>query len=166
MKLYDLPGPLAYFVSFRTYGTWLHGDARGSTDRRRNVYGEPWIPPNPRWQIYESSTLPRMPFTLATAHRRATCDAIVETCERRGWTLRAVNVRTNHVHVVVTSQAAIRAVLVALKAAATRRMRLRGGWTLGTSPWSRGGSTRYVWNAEQLQRVIKYVEDGQGIDLD
>ena len=25
--------PLAYFISFRTFGTWLHGDRRGSVDR-------------------------------------------------------------------------------------------------------------------------------------
>ena len=25
--------PLAYFITFRSYGTWLHGDKRGSVDR-------------------------------------------------------------------------------------------------------------------------------------
>jgi hypothetical protein len=25
--------PLAYLISFRAYGTWLHGDRRGSVDR-------------------------------------------------------------------------------------------------------------------------------------
>jgi len=33
--------PLAYFISFRSYGTWLHGDERGSIDRFNNCYGEP-----------------------------------------------------------------------------------------------------------------------------
>jgi hypothetical protein len=30
--------PLAYFISFRTYGTWLHGDERGSVNRKQIDY--------------------------------------------------------------------------------------------------------------------------------
>ena len=33
--------PAGHFLTFRTYGTWLHGDARGSVDRFHNVPGEP-----------------------------------------------------------------------------------------------------------------------------
>jgi hypothetical protein len=39
--------PLAYFIMFRSYGTWLHGDSRGSVDRLHNTYGTPRLPPNP-----------------------------------------------------------------------------------------------------------------------
>jgi hypothetical protein len=46
----DTDTPLAYFISFRTYGTWLHGDERSSTDRFHNQYGSPFIPPNEKWQ--------------------------------------------------------------------------------------------------------------------
>jgi len=36
--------PLAYLITIRSYGTWLHGDERGSMDRREyNRYGEPKI---------------------------------------------------------------------------------------------------------------------------
>ena len=38
--------PLAYLITFRSYGTWLHGDERGSVDRFHNVYGTPRLPPN------------------------------------------------------------------------------------------------------------------------
>ena len=36
---------LAYFITFSTYGTWLHGTAKeeGSVDRRHNVYGTPFV---------------------------------------------------------------------------------------------------------------------------
>ena len=37
---------LAYFITFRCYGTWLHGDERGSVDRFHNIYGMPFIPKN------------------------------------------------------------------------------------------------------------------------
>ncbi len=36
--------PLAYFITFRCYGTWLHGDRRGSVDRFHNIYGTPRLP--------------------------------------------------------------------------------------------------------------------------
>ena len=40
----DRSNPLAYLITFRTYGTWLHGDERGSMDRREyNRYGDPVI---------------------------------------------------------------------------------------------------------------------------
>jgi hypothetical protein len=56
--------PLAYLISFRTYGTWLHGDERGSTSRRRNKYGTPRIAPNPRLQGAERKQLQHPPTRL------------------------------------------------------------------------------------------------------
>ncbi len=38
--------PLGYLITFRAYGTWLHGDSRGSVDRFHNRYASPLIPPN------------------------------------------------------------------------------------------------------------------------
>jgi hypothetical protein len=39
--------PIAYFISFTCYGTWLHGDERGSVDCRHNLYGTPVLPADP-----------------------------------------------------------------------------------------------------------------------
>ena len=37
----------AYLITFRCYGTWLHGDDRGSVDRRfYNRVGTPRITPD------------------------------------------------------------------------------------------------------------------------
>ena len=47
----DKEFPLAYLISFRTYGTWLHGDKRGSMDRKHNVYGTSKISPNPALEL-------------------------------------------------------------------------------------------------------------------
>ena len=39
--------PLAYLITIRSYGTWLHGDERGSMDRHEHHrYGFPKIAPN------------------------------------------------------------------------------------------------------------------------
>jgi hypothetical protein len=43
----DRSQPLGYLITIRSYGTWLHGDARGSMDRRNyNKFGEPKRPVN------------------------------------------------------------------------------------------------------------------------
>jgi hypothetical protein len=36
--------PLAYFLTFGTYGSWLHGDVRGSKDPRHNTLGDIPLP--------------------------------------------------------------------------------------------------------------------------
>ena len=38
-ELEDERIPLGYLITFRGYGTWLHGDRRGSVDRFHNRFG-------------------------------------------------------------------------------------------------------------------------------
>ncbi|HUT29941.1 MAG TPA: hypothetical protein VMX13_09125 [Sedimentisphaerales bacterium] len=38
--------PLAYLITFSTYGAWLHGDNRGSVDKNHNSYGSLFIAGN------------------------------------------------------------------------------------------------------------------------
>ena len=158
--------PLAYFVTFRCYGTWLHGDERGSFDKRNNAYDTPGLAVNADWQRYRERQL-KLPPVHLDAHRRAAVEeAVRETCEKRGWYLHALAVRTNHVHAVVGArEVAAEAVLNALKSNATRVMRARGYWTEERTPWSQGGSTVYVWKEKELQEKIEYVVHGQGDGL-
>ena len=60
----DTETPLAYFISFRSYGTWVHGDKRGSIDRFHNRYGDPYLPPNEAWQRHNHKLLKTDPFIL------------------------------------------------------------------------------------------------------
>ena len=79
--------PLAYFISFRTYGTWLHGDKRGSIDRYHNQYGSPYIPPNEKWHCYNQKQLKTKPLILGAHERKVIEEAIAETCRIRNWSL-------------------------------------------------------------------------------
>ena len=36
----------SYFLTFTTYGTWLHGDTRGSVDREHNIVETPYLEPD------------------------------------------------------------------------------------------------------------------------
>jgi REP element-mobilizing transposase RayT len=154
--------PLAYFITFRSYGTWLHGDARGSVDRHRNRYGSPRIPERPPWLGVNAGLLKHPPVTLDAARRTAVEAAVRETCDIREWRLRACNVRTNHVHAVVTARCEPEKVMTALKANATRFMREAGCWTGDYSPWAEGGSKRYLWTEASVQNAVVYVVEGQG----
>jgi REP element-mobilizing transposase RayT len=161
----DTDEPLAFFISFRTAGTWLHGDERGSIDRFHNRYGSPYIPHNDKWLSHNQQQLRAEPLILAGAQRAAIKSAIRETCEIRGWSLFALNVRTNHVHTVVRADRNSKSVLVAFKANATRELREQGLWNHPFSPWARKGSRRNLWNERSVAKAIDYVLNGQGDDL-
>jgi len=125
----DTETPLAYFISFRSYGTWLHGDKRGSIDRFHNRYGDPYLPPSETWQRHNRKQLKANPFILRAKERASVENAIRETCSIRKWDLQAFNVRTNHVPTVATANRKTSIVLNAFKANATRKLRedqLRG----------------------------------------
>jgi len=161
----DTDIPLAYFISFRTYGTWLHGDRRGSIDRFHNQYKSPYIPPAEEWRNYNESRLRAKPLILRAKHRKAIDKAIRETCEIRKWWLQALNVRTNHVHSVVSANRKASLVLNAFKANATRQLRQDRLWPHSFSPWADKGSKRKLWNEQSVARAIDYVMNGQGDDL-
>jgi REP element-mobilizing transposase RayT len=161
----DTDTPLAYFISFRTHGTWLHGDKRGSIDRFHNRYRSPYIPPTKKWRKYNQQQLKAKPLILKARERHSIEAAIRETCHIRKWWLGAINVRTNHVHTVVSaSDKKPGLVLNAFKANATRQLRQDGLWPHLFSPWADKGSKRRLWNERSVERAIDYVLNGQGDD--
>ncbi len=129
----DTEIPLAYLITFRTYGTWLHGDIRGSVDRFNNTYGTPRVEHKPSRKDFEKTLLNHHPVILNAAMRRSVETAIKETCEKRGWGLFAVHVRTNHAHSVISSGLLNGSVILnALKANSSRVMREAGCWSRRT----------------------------------
>jgi REP element-mobilizing transposase RayT len=162
----DTDTPLAYFISFRTYGTWLHGDKRGSIDRLHNRYRSPYIPPDEKWRRHNQQQLKAKPMIFKATHRKSIESAIRETCDVRKWLLQAINVRTNHVHTVVSaSHKRPGIVLNAFKANATRKLREDRLWLKPFSPWADKGSKRRLWNEQSVAKAIDYVLNGQGDDL-
>ncbi len=158
--------PSAFLITFRTRGTWLHGDERGSTSRHRNVYGTAKLRHQTEWLEINRSRLRGDPLILNPRQRACVRKAVKETCSFRGWKLLALNTRTNHVHIVVWAPD-IRPELVlnAFKANATRVMRERKQWQESFSPWADKGSNRYLWTLESRATAINYVRDHQGGEL-
>ena len=145
--------PLAYLITFRCYGTWLHGDKRGSVDHLHNAYGTPFIERDDEREEEEGRRLKQAPVKLDETRRVAVDKALRDVCIHHDWTLLAINVRTNHVHVVVSAPCRPNKVLSDFKAYATPRMREAGVWKSVLKPWSEKGSRRYLWTPQQIGRA-------------
>ena len=103
---------------------------------------------------------------LNAERRNCVEEAVRETCNFRNWHLRAINVRTNHVHLVVSiGDKKSEIALNAFKANATRVMREKNLWSSDRTPWVAKGSKRYLWNEKSIEIAIDYVVNGQGSEL-
>ena len=157
-------GPLAYFITFHTYGTWLHGDERGSMDRQHNEPGTPCLPPNEQRRRREEAALQHAPVTLSARARDVVERTILEVAEHHGWTVHTQAARSNHVHVIVSAPDRPEPVMNAFKSWSTRRLVEAGCLRPKTRAWVRHGSTVYLWKPVELCAAVKYVAYGQGPD--
>jgi REP element-mobilizing transposase RayT len=161
----DTDTPLGYLITFRTYGSWLHGDIRGSVDRDHNVLHSQRIQHTPARKEYVKDQL-QYPAVVLDRAQRATVDSAIRNCATyRGWVVEAMNVRTNHIHLVITAKGRPDVILAALKANATRELRARDLWTEDGSPWSKSGSKKYLWTEASMWEACNYVNNRQGVDL-
>ncbi len=150
-----MSAPLAYHLTWTTYGTWLPGDERGWLTRNANEIHRG----DREWQQQAVQNLKQDAFVLNDAQREIVRETIVTHCEFRRWKLHALNVRTNHVHLVVTADTAPERVMDQFKAWCSRRLNERSEnrerW------WTRHGSTRWINDEAYLANAIRYVNERQ-----
>jgi REP element-mobilizing transposase RayT len=157
---------LAYLITFRCYGTWLHGDERGSVGRHKsNIFGSPKISPNQTLVEIDKRNLATSAFELGKVERGLVENAIKEVCGVRGFGLYALNIRTNHVHLVVSNGGTVERMMDSFKAYSTKALRAAGLIDNEFKPCSRHGSTRYLWTEEQVATAVDYVLNRQGAEL-
>lgn len=150
------------FLTFTTYGTWLHGDERGSYLRKGKTLREHFIAPDPALEATMRERLKGSPLVLDDAMRQAVDAAIREHCALKGWRVHALNVRTNHVHGVLNAPG-VRGerVLNEIKAWATRALRTRKLVAYDQPVWTRRGSIVVLDNEAGFCAAVKYVLHGQ-----
>jgi hypothetical protein len=156
-----MPEPIAYFITWSTYGTWLPGDERGWVEYRHG-----WKLPDPVRRLEAAARMAEDACWLDPEQRAAVEEQVAETCRYRGWTLHAVNCRTNHMHVVVTAPGRPETVRSQIKAWCTRKLKnlARSRQSRGvprTNWWAERGSQRYINNEVSLESATLYVRDGQ-----
>lgn len=123
---------LAYFITFHTYGTWFHGDERGSVDPDHNIYGTETLAQDGNKSNFQKGRLNQPPILLDDNQRSIVERTINEVAGHRGWVIRAINVRSNHVHVVAAANAKPEKVMNDFKAWATRRLAEAGAVKKGS----------------------------------
>jgi REP element-mobilizing transposase RayT len=99
------------------------------------------------------------PVTLDPQQRLVVHRTMMTVCEARRWPSHAINVRTNHVHIVVSGPGAPEPMMNALKSWSTRRLREDRLVPRDHRIWSRHGSTRYLWNRHAVDAACAYVRD-------
>ncbi len=157
--------PVAYFLTWHTYGTWLHGHRQGSVDTEHAVFGEEFALANSGREKYIRQQMTHDPVILAQASRVAVQDAVLEVCQYRGWTMIALHLRTTHVHAVVMADTVVEKVLRDFKAYAPRRLRNDGLIERNAKPWSVHGSTKHLWDDAQIGRAVDDTVENQGDEL-
>ena len=152
---------LAYFLTWTTYGTWLPGDARGWVNRRRG--GEDFIEPAMPALETRARGLMKESAALLDVRVRAAVDAAIRRlCAERGWSLHALAVQSNHVHVVVTARdAGPGKVMGILKVGGTRALNALSpphcGGIKRKRWWTRNGSKRLLDSEEAVEAAVRYV---------
>ena len=162
--MYSLP--TGFLLTWTSYGTWLHGDERGSVRRELKKFGWPKIDADPVMLQTMQRKLSQEAFLIEPGVRGIIEDTIEKVCEHRGWYLHAFNVRTNHVHVVLSGDASPRKMSGDIKAYCTRNLRSQQLVGADRRVWTDGGSTRYLWDADDLASAIEYVKNRQGPRLE
>ena len=152
----------AYLITFRTHGTWLHGDGRLSAHQRQsNGYRSTALVPSPTWRDRSLSWMNREAVVFDVESRAIVNAAISGVCAHRGWHLFALNARTNHVHAVLSASCPPEEAMATFKAWSTRRLRETGHVPVDARVWARHGSTRRLWTEADVERAVGYVVEGQ-----
>jgi REP element-mobilizing transposase RayT len=158
--------PSACFLTFSTYGIRLHGDERGSVNRKQNGWEEPMLSHNATLSHAEAPAMRGPIYLLYQRRRKAVADAIRQTCAIRGWRLIALHVRSNHVHLVVHGASTPERMLNDFKSYASRRIAIQLRELTKQKRWTRHGSTRCLWSAEAVEAAVKYIIEEQGKQME
>ena len=152
-------GPIAFFLTWTAYGSWLPGDPRGWVDHHGQFRGA-----DGAVQAAAARRLAERPVTFTVGQRTAIEAAIRRHCDNRGWLLHAVQCRQEHVHVVVSApEWSPDDVMQQLKSWCTRALNAAGrGVPFRKRWWTEGGSRRHVLDERDLEATVTYVKACQG----
>ncbi len=154
--------PLAYFLTWHTYGTWLHGHRDGSVDKHHDQYGSDRVRPKPMREARARERMKSEPVIFSKRARSIVEAVIREHCALKNWHLHALAVRTNHVHVVVgAGEVEPEPIVKQLKQWGTRRLR-EGGLVASEQPvWAKHASTKRLFDERSLHQAVRYTLEEQ-----
>src|SRR5207302_409826 len=74
----DVNMALAYFITFSTYGTHLHGSAKGSVDDEHSVHGTSFLEADETRETQARDAMAQPPYAMSAKEREIVCKAIVD----------------------------------------------------------------------------------------
>jgi REP element-mobilizing transposase RayT len=161
----EIAVPLAYFITFTCYGTWLHGEKSTSVDLLNNTPGIDFLSLNSKRAGLVKKQMSEMPYFLDESRQRIVLQAIIEVCNHRQWVLLAAHVRSNHVHLVIHAILQPEPIMNTIKSYASRHLNSANLDGNRVNRWTRHGSTRYLWKEAEVEATIQYVVNEQGIPM-
>jgi REP element-mobilizing transposase RayT len=151
--------PIAFFITWTVYGTFLQGDPRGWRKRRKGNQT-----PQPNLARWRSEKLKHRIELLDDAQRATIETEIDRLAAFRIWHVWTREARTNHVHVVVTAIGYKGSrVRDQFKANCTRVLREQWQKFDDRPVWTTGGDWQCINNGEELEQVIAYVSEAQDL---
>jgi REP element-mobilizing transposase RayT len=151
-----------YFLSWTCYGTWLHGDSRGSVDKDHNKVGDPFLAPDRDHQAEMRSNMSQPAYEMDAPRRKIVLESIRQLCIKRNWSLHAIHVRNNHVHAVVTADRPPERVMHDFKSFASKGLNDAGFESKDRIRWTRGGSTKWINDDSYYFNASNYTLNKQG----
>jgi REP element-mobilizing transposase RayT len=156
MNLADTP--IAYHMTFGTYGARLHGDPRPTVDRDHNQFGTPFVATNFERRSREA-TLMRAERVVLTETQRLFVESVIPTvCGRGQWTYHITAAQCDHVHTLLTADGDARAVRRLLKRWLSEELDRRWPRARGQVWWAEGGSIKWIWKEDYLRDAYEYIE--------
>ncbi len=104
-------------------------------------------------------------FVMNASQCQTVLQSIIDTCRCSQWHLYAAHVRSNHMHVVLKSEKEPEKIAVSLKAYATRYLKKEYPQLKRESFWSRGASTGYIYQSDNVFRAMQYTIEEQGREM-
>ncbi|MCR9293502.1 MAG: transposase [bacterium] len=149
--------PIAFFLTWTTYGTWLPGDERGSW--HQGDFQEP----NLLFRQMAAAEMKETSFLASFHDREIIHRTICRHCAIRNWDLHAVHARSNHVHVVVSAPGyKAETVRDQFKAWCTRKLKL--AHPNRQRFWTEGGSCRSINHESDLETAVRYTNEAQDME--
>ncbi len=157
-----------WLLTWRTYGTWLPGDPRGSVTRvwngsgpreEHDIPGSPVDGPMPGLEAAAREAMKGDSVWLTQSQADVLAEQFQETARFRMWIMLAGAVISNHVHLVVgvPGDPDPEKLLGDFKAWGTRRLNKGWGFRPNGTWWADHGSKRKLPDENAVRAAVAYV---------
>jgi len=159
-----------WLLTWTTYGTWLPGDKRGFVSNVRdgegpevkhNTPGTPYDARHRGLAIAAREQMAGDAVWLTVEQASPLAEQFRETAVFRGWSLLALAIMANHVHLVVgvPGDPEPESLLRDFKSYGSRRLNGRFGKPASGTWWTASGSTRKLPDERAMSAAIRYVRN-------